>query len=799
MAEDTKLWLKPISRRKFLALSAAAAGGAAALATLSWDSKAGAAGGGAAAATEETIIPTSCVHNCGGRCPLNAHVKDGVITWFTSDQEGNDSPDFPQARACLKGRSQRKRLYHPDRLKYPMKRVGKRGEGKFERISWDEALDTIAGELRRIKSTYGNEAIYINYATGIYGQISQSWITPAFGGALKRFLNMFGGFLGYYNTYSTACYSYTAPFTYGTVEGVSPDNLLYSKLIVLFADNSAETRMGGANHHYFLLQAKEKGARIIVVDPRYTDTAVNVADEWIPIRPTTDNALLAALAYVMITENLHDQAFLDKYCLGFDEEHMPPDVPPGNSFKSYILGLGEDRTPKTPAWAEAITGVPRNTIIKLARQIATIKPCCLIQGWGWQRHAYGEQPVRGLPVLAAMTGNIGLKGGGPGLYYGGHGVPVAWMPAGENPVKASIPCFMWTEAIERGHEMTAADGVKGADKLSTDIKVVWNYASNTLVNQHADANRTARILSDEKKCELIIVHDIFLTPSARFADILLPDVTHFEREDIVTFASGIGYAIYHQKVIDPPHECRSLYWVCSELAKRLGFGDRYTEGKTEEDWLRYIVEETRKANPDFPTFEEFRRKGIYKVAPREPIIPYKKQIEDPANNPFKTPSGKIEIFSPRLWAMNNPREIPAIPKYVPAWEGPEDPLKEKYPLQCISPHYKRRVHSTFDNVAWLEEAARQELWINPADAEKRGIRDGDRVKVFNDRGATITYARVTPRILPGVVSLPQGAWWTPDPDGVDTRGCVNVLTKYHPTPLAHGNPQHTNLVQVVKA
>ncbi|OIQ61354.1 Dimethyl sulfoxide reductase DmsA [Moorella thermoacetica] len=799
MAEDTKLWLKPISRRKFLTLSMAAAGGVAALTTLMWEKKAGAVASGATGATGETIIPTSCVHNCGGRCPLYAHVKDGVVTWFSPDQEGNDSPDFPQVRACLRGRSQRKRLYHPDRLKYPMKRVGKRGEGKFERISWDEALDTIARELQRIKSNYGNEAIYINYATGVYGQVSQSWITPAFGGALPRFLNMFGGYLGYYNTYSSACFSYAAPYTFGTVEGNSPDDLLNSKLIVLFADNPGETRLGGANGHYYLRLAKEKGARVIVVDPRYTDTAVTLADEWIPIRPTTDNALIDALAYVMINENLHDQAFLDKYCLGFDEEHMPPGIPPGNSYKSYVLGQGEDKTPKTPEWAEAITGVPRDTIIKLARQIASIKPCCLLQGFGWQRHAYGEQPVRGLPVLAAMTGNIGIRGGGPGLRNGGHGVVVGWMPAGQNPVKASIPCFMWPEAIERGHELTAADGVKGVDKLSTDIKMIWNYGGNTLINQHSDINKTAKILADEKKCEFILVHDVFMTPSARFADILLPDVTHFEREDIVTFASGIGYAIYHQKVVDPMYECRSLYDVCSELAKRLGFGDQYTEGKSEQDWLREAVNVARQKDPNFPSFEEFRRKGIYKIASKDPIVAYEKQIKDPANNPFQTPSGKIEIFSTRLWAMNNPKEIPAIPKYIPAWEGPQDPLRAKYPLQCIGPHYKRRVHSTFDNVPWLEEASPQEMWINPRDAAERGLKDGDKARVFNDRGELIIPVKVTPRIMPGVVAIPQGAWWTPDSNGVDQRGCINTLTKYHPTPLAHGNPQHTNLVQVAKA
>ncbi|NLC76644.1 MAG: molybdopterin-dependent oxidoreductase [Clostridia bacterium] len=746
----------------------------------------------------KTIIPTTCVHNCGGRCRLYAHVEDGFITKITSAESKADSSGFPQPRACLKGLAQRNRVYHPDRLKYPMKRVGPRGEGKFERISWEEALDIVAEQLERIKKTYGNEAIYLMYGTGVYGQISQSWITPDFCGALPRFLNMFGGFLNYYNTYSSACYSTAVPYMFGNVEGNSPDDMVNSKLIVLFADNPGETRLGGANGYYYLRKAKKAGAKVIVIAPRYTDTAVSVADEWIPIRPTTDNALIDAIAYVLLQENLHDQAFLDQYCLGFDEEHMPPGIPPGNSYKSYVLGLGEDQQPKTPEWASGITGVPPETIVSLARQMGTVKPCCLLQGLGWQRHAYGEQPVRALPVLAAMTGNIGIAGGGPGLRHSGHSVPMGWLPAGENPVKAAISCFMWPDAIERGRELTAADGVRGVDRLSTDLKMIWNYAGNTLINQHSDCNRTAKLLADDTKCEFILVHDVFMTPSARFADLLLPDVTHFEREDIVTFASGIGYAIYHQKVIEPMYECRSVYEVCSALAQRLGFVDKYTEGKSEQDWLRECVKVAQEADPNFPGFEEFREKGIYKVTPAKPLIAYEAQIKDPENNSFNTPSGKIEIFSPRLWEMNNPREIPAIPKYIPAWEGPEDPLREKYPLQLIGHHYKKRVHSTFDNVPLPDEVPRQELWLNTGDAAARGINDGDLVRVFNDRGEVVLPAKVTPRIMPGVVSMPQGAWWSPDAQGIDRRGCVNVLTKYHPTPLARGNPQHTNLVEVVK-
>lgn len=527
-----------------------------------------------------------------------------------------------------------------------MKRVGKRGEGKFVRISWDEAYDTIAAQMERIKKTYGNEAIHLIYGTGVYGQISQSWITPAFGGALPRFLHMFGGYLGYYNTYSSACYSYSTPFTYGAAEGNSPDDLVNSKLIVLFAENIVETRMGGANTAHYIKLAREKGARVIVIDPRYSDTVTALADEWIPIKPTTDNAFMDAMAYVILTENLHDQAFLDKYCLGFDEEHMPPGIPANNSYKSYLLGLSDDKTAKTPEWAERITGISRETIVKVARQIAQIKPTCLLQGFGWQRHAYGEQPVRGLPVLAAMTGNVGKSGGGPGLRVGGHGVPMGWMPAGPNPVKAAISCYVWPDAIMRGKEMTAADGVQGVTKLPTDLKMIWNYASNTLINQHSDCNGTAKLLQDESKCEFILVHDVHMTPSAKFADILLPDVTHFEREDIVTFAGGIGYAIYHQKVVEPMYECKSVYEITSALAARLGFGEKFTEGKNEQDWLRHCVKEAQAKNPKFPSFEEFRKQGIFKVSPGKPIIAYEKQIADPANNPFKTPSGKIELFSP---------------------------------------------------------------------------------------------------------------------------------------------------------
>ncbi|MGI6450970.1 MAG: DMSO/selenate family reductase complex A subunit [Desulfitobacteriia bacterium] len=737
---------------------------------------------------EEKIVSLAGSHNCGGRCVVKAHVKDNIVVRITSDNEADDDK-FPQLRGCLRCRSYRQRLYHPDRLKYPMKRVGKRGEGQFEQITWDEATTTIANELKRITSQYGPEAIYWQNMTGDSAILAERNFA-------KRLLGLNGGYLNQYNNYSTACTHVATPYTYGTTStGNSFDSLLYSKLIILWGHNPAET-VFSTNTPYILKKARDAGAKIIVIDPRYSDTAALLADEWIPILPTTDNALMDAMIYVMITEGLYDKEFVAKYCLGFDEDQMPEGIPAGNSLKSYIIGVS-DGVPKTPEWAEKICRVPAGKIRQLAREYATIKPAALVQGWAPQRHAYGEQPVRGATVLASITGNVGILGGwASGSAYWGR-TKVAGLPAA-NPVKTAISMFMWTEAIERGKEMTAKDGVTGAERLSTDIKMIFNVAGNTLINQHSDINNTVRILQDESKCEFILVAEQFMTPSAKFADILLPADMYFEREDITTPWIFGDYVLYQGKAADPPFECRNGYDWMTEVADKLGFKDKFTEGRTRQDWVKYIVEQTRLNHPEFPTYEEFKERGVYKWRFPEPLIAFKQQIEDPANNPFPTPSGKIEIFSQRLYEMNNP-EIPAIPKYIESWEGPADPLREKYPLQCFGWHYKASAHSTFHNINWLQEAQKHCLWINPMDAEARGIKNGDRVRVFNERGEIEIEARVTVRIMPGVVAMPEGAWYTPDSTGVDKGGCINTLTKYHPTPLAKGNPQHTNLVEVKKA
>ncbi|WP_395939562.1 DMSO/selenate family reductase complex A subunit [Clostridium sp. DJ247] len=742
--------------------------------------------------SEEKVVRTSGSHNCGGRCIIKAHVKDNRIIRISTDDDIPDTEKVPQLRGCLRCRSYRNRLYHQDRLKYPMKRVGKRGEGKFQRITWDEALDIIADNTKRLMQQYGPDSIYMQYATGNAGKLSErAW--------MGRLLGMYGGYLSYYGSYSTACTQIATPYTYGTIyTGNSREDWVNSKLIILLGWNPAET-IHGTNTSYYLKMAKEAGAKIICIDPIYSNTAVGLADQWIPIKPTTDSALLDAMAYVMITENLHDQEFLNTYCLGFDEDHMPSGIPNGNSYKSYILGKSEDKTPKTPAWAEAITGIPQETIVQLAREYATNKPGALIQGFGPQRHAYGEQVVRSGTVLAAMTGNVGIKGGwASGTGYQAREGFVASIPS-YNPNKAQISVFSWPDAIKRGIGMGADLSVKGVKQLSSNIKLIFNLGGNCLVNQHADSNGTAKMLEDESLVEFIVVTEHFLTPSAKFADILLPADNMMERDDIVKPWGYGDYVLYMNKAVDTVFECRNAYDWISELADRLGLKEKFTEGRSIDQWLEYLVEETAKKNPDFPSYKEFKEKGVYRWQYDEPYIAFQKQIQDPNNNPFPTPSGKIEIFSPRLWDMNNPTEIPAMPKYIKAWEGPEDPLSKKYTLQCIGHHYKRRVHSIFDNTGWMEEAGPQEVWVNTADAVKRGLINGDLVKVFNDRGIIILPIKVTPRIMPGVVSVPQGAWWTPDEKGVDRRGCINTLTKYHPTPLAFGNPTHTNLVEIIKA
>ena len=773
--------------------------------------------------TTEKLIRVGCpAHNCGGRCLLIAHVSNGRITRLDTDDR-SDSVAAPQLRACVRGRSYLRRQYHPDRLNQPLKRVGSRGCGEFRAISWEEALDTVAAQMERVKREYGNSALFVPYGTGSYNQINGSHIA-------RRLMNLYGGCLGIYNSYSWAATNLATPTVYGTlVTGHQRQDWLNANYIVMWGWNPAEMR-DGTNSDYFIKLAREAGARVVCIDPRHSLSATSLADEWIPIRPGTDTAMMSAMAYVMLAENLYDAEFVRTHCIGFDSTQMPVDG--AESYSDYILGR-RDGLAKTPQWAESITAVPAETIVRIAREYATIKPSMLYQGYGMQRRAYGEQVVRAGCVLAAITGNVGIPGGwasGLGLQAPDGGGLWTVFPTGENPVKATIPVFLWTEACLRGREMTSADGIRGADKLDNDIKLIYAVATNALINQHADANRTAEILRDESKVEFITVQDNFITPSARFADVILPACTQFETWGVEDGWKYGDEVILQPQLVAPLGQSKSDYQICSELAERLGIKESFTEGRDEKGWVEFCLNEFRRLRfPELPTLDEFieQNLGAWTRPATKPAIAFEDFRRDPEKYPLKTPSGKIEIFSKQLYDLDNPEEIPSIPKYIQEWESPfscrceggspkQSPIKREspeleeiasppsasrndiYPLQAIGHHTLHRVHSTHDNNDWLEEAFPQRVFINPIDAAERGIRDGDKVKVYNARGALILPCRVTARIMPGVVDIPQGAWYDPDENGVDRGGCVNVLTSQRWTPFAFGTAQHTIMVEVEK-
>ncbi|WP_019615725.1 DmsA/YnfE/YnfF family dimethyl sulfoxide reductase [Psychromonas ossibalaenae] len=809
MKINLKSLLNPqIDRRGFLKSSALFTGVATVTAGLTLPFKTTKVQAAAQAKPEnkEKVVWSACTVNCGSRCPLKMHVENGEIKWVDTDNSGSDNYGEHQVRACLRGRSMRRRVYNPDRLKYPMKRIGKRGEGKFKRITWDEAFTDIAASITSIKKDYGNEAIYLNYGTGtLGGTVTKSW--PPGGSLLARLMNLNGGYLNHYGDYSSAQIAEGLSHTYGGwANNNSPSDLENSKLIVQFGNNPAETRMsgGGVIHHFMEGKAKSN-ARLIVVDPRYTDTAGGREDQWIPIRPGTDTAFIAAMAHVMITENLVDQAFLDKYCVGYDEKTLPESAPAKSDYKSYILGLGEDTVEKTPEWASKITGIPADIIIKAAREIGSTKPCAVIQGWGIQRTANGEIASRAVAMLSLLTGNVGINGGGSGAREGGSSIPFVRFPTLQNPVEASIPMFLWTDAIVRGPEMTAVkDGIRGKDKLDVPIKFIWNYAGNCIINQHSDINRTHDILQDESACEMIVVIDNHMTSSAKYADIVLPDLTTSEQSDFCMDASAgnMPYFIFASQVIKPQFEAKSIYDICTGLADKLGVKDAFTEGRDQEGWLRHLYQQTRAQDPSLPEFEAMRKQGIYKRLVKDHFVAYQDFRNDPKANPLSTPSGKIEIYSEKLaelaetWVLAKDEVIHPLPVYAPNFEGWEDSKQGNYPLQLTGFHYKSRTHSTYGNVSLLQDAAPQEMWINPMDAQGRGINNGDLIRIFNDRGELHIAAKVTPRILPGVVALGEGAWYAPDGQKIDHGGCINVLTTQRPSPLAKGNPQHTNLVDV---
>ncbi|OCG21506.1 MULTISPECIES: DMSO/selenate family reductase complex A subunit [unclassified Gilliamella] len=753
---------------------------------------------------EEKIVYSACLVNCGSRCPLKVHVKNDIITKISPEEGVNDSVfGLHQIRPCLRGRSVRWRTYDPDRLKYPMLRIGQRGEGKFKRISWSEAINLLANKLKYTINQYGNEAIYYQYGTGTTGaNISGR-------NACKRFLSTIGGFLNYHGDYSSGQISAIRPYIFGNAKESLLDQIKHSDLVVMFGHNIAETRMSGGGQVTELFHALEQSnARVIIIDPRRSESVVAYNAEWIPIIPGTDAALVAAIGYTLLEQDRIDENMLNQYCIGWNADSLPDSAPPYSDYKSYLLGLGYDRTPKTPEWAAKKTGIPAAQIRKLAIDIVDANAAWISQGYGVQRWQNGEHTARAIMILPIITGQFGKPGTNIGTWGDSVTYPVPSLSL-PNPIKTSIPFFLWTKAIEDGPSMTAKNAyLKGKDKLDVGIKFIWSYASNVIGNQHSDLNRTHQILQDESKCEFILVWDTHMTASARYADLLLPDVSSVENNDLInnSYSSGAySYLIRMQRAIKPLWENRAVYDVLSDLSEKMGIKDKFTEGRSQDEWIEYCYEQLRKREPNLPPFANTDGMGVIdrKLADSDTQIGLKAFRDDPIQNALNTPSGKIEIYSEALANIANNWELDAedilypIPAYLPAIEGSEDKQKrQKYPLQLIGFHTKGQCHSTYSNLPQLREAVANRIWINPLDAEQRQIKHGQLVEVYNDRGRLYIPAKVTPRILPGVIAIPQGMWAKTNATGIDIGGCINRLTSLRPTVLAKSNPQHTNLVEV---
>ena len=773
----------------------------------------------------ETRTPAFCAIDCPGRCPLELHLRDGELARVSANKA---------APACHRGLSMRAWANSPDRLMWPMRRVGPRGSARFERVTWDEALDEIADRLACIRREHGNESIYLAYTTG------QSCTTAD---PFERLMNCFGGFLDRYNNYSNPQINAMVRSMYGPGAlypgGSELDVAADARLVLVFGASPAETGTGRATWHgawdRVVKQVGERGGRIVMVDPRRNGSipkrkgSGRETVSWLPINPGTDGALTAALLHELaFTHNALDWGFLREHCVGFTDETLPKHRRGlGLSTMDYLRGTGYDHVAKTPAWAAAITGIAENDIRELAAQLATARPAFIMQGWGPQRRSNGEMTSGMIMMLAAALGQVGLPGTNNGMNIAWGGGFLTRVSAGENPVPFRIPAYRFLDAIENGETLGTREGVRGLpeadsqDERATDcvqhqdrtahlpcsIKAIICHGGNCLTNQHGDVNRAHRVLGDPSKCEFILNVDVEFTDSARYADIVLPDLFRMEQESAMDADAWGRRIAVSTGELGARFERRGSWETCVELAKRWGIEDAFTEGRTEGDWIRRLYEDDRERSLGLPTFDQLLEEGLAWRADRtKPFVALADWRSDPVAHPLDTPSGKIELFSEQLAAAaealrGTPDEgtVTPIPTYVPEWGPAEFAVEQaepacEQPLRVFGFHSVARIHSSWGNVPAVSRRVPQVISINPVDANTRGIATGDLVEASNRFGTLRLPAHVTDDVIAGTIVMPQGAWWRAEDAGaepVDIGGCINTLTTSRPSPLAFGNPQHT--------
>jgi biotin/methionine sulfoxide reductase len=516
-----------------------------------------------------------------------------------------------------------------------------------------------------------------------------------------------------------------------------------------------------------------------------------VGPEWISIRPNTDTAMMLALAHTLVAERRHDEAFLARYCNGF-QRVLP-----------YLTGA-MDGQPKDAAWAAAITGVPAATIRDLARQMAAERTM-LTASWSLQRADHGEQPYWALVLLAACLGQIGLPGGGFGFGYGSGAslaeppllFPGPAMPALPNPARLAIPAARIADCLLNPGERYDYDGRRAT---YPDIRLVY-WAGGNPFHHHQDLNRLRRAWH---RPETIIVHDPWWTATARHADIVLPATTSLERNDLGG-APRDRFVIAMHKAIDPVGDARNDFYIFRDLARRLGCEEAFAEGRDETVWLRHLYDTFRERAQSnlVPEFDAFWEKGWVEIPPRaEEYVVFADFRADPEQHKLRTPSGRIELYSDEIAGFDYD-DCPPHPAWIEPAEWLGGGAAARFPLHLVSSQPRHKLHSQMDAgpvSALGKTAGRETIAINPADAHERGIADGEVVRVFNDRGACFAGVVTTDAVRPGVVRLSCGAWYDPASDADDApcaHGNANVLTRDQGTSrLGQGPSSATALVEV---
>ncbi|MBL4646525.1 MAG: molybdopterin-dependent oxidoreductase, partial [Rhizobiales bacterium] len=645
-----------------------------------------------------------------------------------------------------------------------------RGRDSFVEVSWDTALDLVAGELDRVRNDFGHEAIY----GGSYGWASAGRFHHA-QSQLKRFMNLFGGCTVSRNSYSYAAAEVILPHVVGSLPKLLLEHTSWksitegAKLVVAFggmALRNGQVNSGGTGSHdqrADMLAARKAGVDFVNISPASSDVMAELDAQWMPIRPNTDTALMLALAHTLVSEDLHDKEFLALYCVGFEK------------FFPYLMGES-DGIPKNASWAEQITGIPSDTIEALARRMASI-PTMINASWSLTRQQNGEQNYWMLVVLTAMLGGIGKPGTGFSLGLsavngvGNHRAHLPWaaFPTGKNPINNFIP-------VARISDMLLNPGkpfvYNGQHLNYPDIRLVY-WAGGNPFHHHQDLNRLRRAW---QKIETVVVHEPFWTPLARFADIVLPATVGMERNDIACSPRD-NYIMAMQQVAKPFEQARNDHDIFAGLAERLrpsdsqevGFRAAFTEGRNEEQWLQEIYAQTRKRGQNvghqLPDYQGFLERNVMRLD-----VSGKSQImleafrKNPKGNPLVTPSGKIEIFSETI-ASYGLKENPGHPVWIEPQEWLGADLAGHYPLHLISHQPARRLHSQLDHGSHSRAGkikGREPCKMHPKAATKRGLVEGDLVRIFNARGSCVSVVQLDPGLHEAVVAIATGAWYDPD-------------------------------------